>query len=106
MKRKGLPKEVVDHWPEIFSDVDVKAIPLEYTHSMRIIFKNGNEWDIDIDSYAKKDGLENIEVHLQELLSNYEESIDRIDFKLDIEKVKKDVIKTTRSFLKKPNKKK
>lgn len=105
MKKKSLPKDVVDQWPEIFSDVDVKAVPLEYLHSMRIIFSDGKVWDLNIAAHAKKNGIQDLDQHLQELIGNYEESIEHIDFRLDVDRVKKDIIKKTKSFLKKPKQK-
>jgi hypothetical protein len=38
---------------------------------------------------------------LSELLKTYEKNIESIDFKLDTEKIKKDIERTTRRFLKK-----
>jgi hypothetical protein len=35
------------------------------------------------------------------MLSSYESDIENVDFKLDTERVKKDMIKTTNKFLKK-----
>jgi hypothetical protein len=102
--KKTLPKDVIDSWPEVFSDVEVKAIPLEYLDSIRIIFDNGKVWDINIALYARQQGVDALKEHIQELLGNYDESIQHIDFRLDVEKVKKDVTKKTRSFLKKPKK--
>lgn len=106
MKKKTLPKDVVDQWPEIFSDVDVRAVPIPYLHSMRIIFNDGKVWDIDIDEHAKKNDIHDLEEHLTELISTYEQVIEHIDFRLDVARVKKDVMKKTKSFLKKPKKKK
>jgi hypothetical protein len=105
VKKKSLPKDVVDQWPEIFSDVDVKAVPLEYLHSMRIIFSDGKVWDLNIASHARKNGVQDLDQHLQELIGNYEESIEHIDFRLDVDRVKKDIIKKTKNFLKKPKQK-
>ena len=48
-KTKGLPPEVVNKWPDVFGDVDVRAIPLEYLHSLRVRFNNGKQWDIAVD---------------------------------------------------------
>lgn len=105
MNKKSLPKDVIDQWPEIFSEVDVKAVPLAYLHSMRIIFIDGKVWDLNIANHAKKHGVEDLEEHLQELISNYEDSIEHIDFRLDVDRVKRDIIKKTKSFLKKPKQK-
>lgn len=106
MTKKSLPRDVIDQWPEVFSDVDVKAVPLSYLHSMRIIFKDGKVWDINIASHARAHGVVDLESHLQELITTYEEQIEHVDFRLDVARVKKDVIKKTRSFLKKPKNKK
>ena len=105
MTKKSLPQDVVDSWPEVFSDVDVHAIPLAYLDSMRIIFDNGKVWDINIANYARKTDSDDLEAHLKELLASYSDSIEHIDFRLDVAKVKKDVIKHTKSFLKKPKQK-
>lgn len=105
MKKQSLPKDVVEQWPEIFSDVDVRAVPLEYLHSLRIIFEDGKIWDINIASHTKVHGVDNLEEHLEELFETYEDSIEHIDFRLDVERVKKDITKKTKSFLKKPKQK-
>lgn len=104
-KGKSLPKDVIDQWPEVFGDINVQAVPLAYLHSMRIIFKGGKIWDVNVAGQAKQHG-DNLEEHLRELLSNYEDEIEHIDFRLDVEKVKKDVIKETTRFLKKKRPKK
>lgn len=102
MTKKSLPKDVIAQWPEVFSEVDVKAIPLEYLHSMRIIFDDGKIWDVDIAKHAKTTDFSTLDEHIQELLSEYEDAIEHIDFRLDVARVKKDIIKQTKSFLKKP----
>lgn len=105
MKKKStLPPEVVDQWPEVFNDLDVRAVPIPYLHSMRITFKDGKVWDINIAAHAKRADIGNLEEHLEELIESYEEVIEHIDFRLDVERVKKDIIKKTTKFLK--NKKK
>lgn len=106
MKRKSLPLDVVDQWPEVFGDIDVQAVPLAYLHSMLITFKDGKVWDINVAAHIRSHGSDNLEEHLEDLISSYEDVIENIDFRLDVERVKKDIIKKTRSFLKKPNKKK
>jgi len=29
-RKKQLPKEVIDHWPEVLKDVHIDVVPLEY----------------------------------------------------------------------------
>jgi hypothetical protein len=55
---KKLPKEVIDHWPEVFEDVDVDVIPIEYLYSIRITFSDGITWDVDLDKDTIEEDLE------------------------------------------------
>lgn len=101
MTRKSLlPPDVIDQWPEVFSDLQVTAVPLAYLHSLKITFKDGRIWDVNIATYAKRADIDDLEYHLQELIESYEEVIENIDFRLDVERVKKDIIKKTNKFLK------
>ena len=97
-KTKGLPPEVVNKWPDVFGDVDVRAIPLEYLHSLRVRFNNGKQWDIAVD--GNKNPAKQLEKTLRELFHTYDSSIKHVDFKLDTDRVKKDVQKSTNRFLK------
>jgi len=99
-KKSLLPPDVIDQWPEVFSEVDVTAVPLAYLHSLRISFKDGKVWDINISAHVKKNGSNDLEQHLEDLIESYEDVIEHIDFRLDVEKVKKDIIKKTNKFLK------
>ena len=97
-KTKGLPPEVVNKWPDVFGDVDVRAIPLEYLHSLRVRFNNGKQWDIAVD--VNKNPAKQLEKTLRELFHTYDSSIKHEDFKLDTDRVKKDVQKSTNRLLK------
>jgi len=95
---KKLPPEVVDHWPEVFEDVDVDVVPIEYLHSVRITFDDGITWDIDV----KKDSSDvNVEDALADVMEEYQADITHVDFRLDTEKVKRDISNRTRIFMKK-----
>jgi hypothetical protein len=96
-----LPKEVIEHWPEIFGEIKLNVLPLKYLHAVIVNFKDGKTWEIRVTAQVKKDGWESFEKNLSELVRNYEESIENVDFRLDTEKVKKDIKKSTDKFLKK-----
>jgi len=98
---RNLPKEVIAHWPEVFGDVCLNVVPLRYLHTVLVNFKDGKTWEIKITAKAKKDGWSIFEQSLSEMVKNYEDSIDNIDFKLDTEHVRRDIEKTTQKFLKK-----
>lgn len=100
-----LPPEVIAHWPEIFKDIEIKAVPLEYITSVVVYFEDGQEWEIDLDDEKLKiEGMELADV-LEEVLEaffeEYDEYISNIDFKLNTEKVIKDIKKRVQTFLKK-----
>jgi hypothetical protein len=98
----GLPPEVVDHWPEVFEDLDVKVVPIEYLNSVRIFFEDGKVWEIDIAKTKQKaSSEESLEDTLEELFEQYEDVIINIDFRLDTIRLKEDIKKRTRTFLKK-----
>jgi hypothetical protein len=98
---KKLPNDVVAHWPEIFSEVQLNVLPIKYLHAVLINFKDGKTWEVKISAEARKDGWSVFEKQLQELVKNYEENIENVDFKLDTPRVKKDIEKGTQQFFKK-----
>jgi Holliday junction resolvase-like predicted endonuclease len=106
VSKKLLPKEVIENWPEVFGEIDVKVIPLEYLHTMSILFVDGTQWEFKVSDYIKKSGSSNLETEIQELIATYEDSIDHINLRIDVKKVKSDITKKTKSFLKTTNKKK
>jgi len=95
---KKLPPEVVDHWPEVFEDVDVEVVPVEYLHSVRVTFDDGITWNIDITQEEKS---VDVETALADLMEQYQDESTHVDFRLDTEKVKRDISKRTHIFMKK-----
>lgn len=102
MPKNKLPPEVIKHWPEIFGDVDIKAIPIEYIHSVHVHFHDGKIWEIDMDKQsAAGDNPSMIENSLETFLSEYNDAISHVDFRLNTSKVVQDVKDRTKSFMKK-----
>ena len=96
-----LPPEVVDHWPEVFEHIDIEVVPLEYLHTVRVEFEDGNIWDIDIAKSVEKSSEESLERTLDELFDQYQDSIINVDFRLDTNRLKRDIKKRTALFMKK-----
>lgn len=99
MKRKKFPADVIRQWPEVFKDVDVQSVPMEYINIIHVTFKNGKEWLIDCKA---KRSLSNNTVtkELEDLFEEYGAEIKGIDFRIDSRRVKNDIQKQTRKFLK------
>ena len=97
---KKLPPEVIDSWPEVFGDIDVKSVPIEYLVAIHVKFRNNDTWIIDM---KKSQPLtpKAVDKQLNDLFEEYQDEIVNVDFKLDTAKVKKDVQKRTNLFLKK-----
>ena len=96
-----LPKHVIDIWPDVFKDIDLKVVPLDYLHSIRVVFQDGKIWDIDIQNSKDEDGRQvNIKKELEDIFRQYERDISNVDFRLDTERLKKDIQKRTTRFLK------
>jgi hypothetical protein len=100
-KGKQFPKDVIEHWPEVFGEITLNVIPLKYLDSITISFKNGKLWEINLRAKQANEDWDSFEKSLKEMLSSYESEIDNVDFRLDTERVKKDMIKHTNRFLKK-----
>ena len=98
---KRLPKEVVAHWPEIFSDLHVESIPVEYLLSIKVTFKDGKNWEIRLKNNRQKMTNKELEKQITELFKTYGDAIKNVDFRLDTNKVKADITKRTKTFLKK-----
>jgi hypothetical protein len=99
-KKNKLPPEVIDHWPEVFEEIDIDVIPVEYLDSVRVQFEDGKIWDINVKSSLEKTDLD-IESAIEDLFEEYADVITNIDFRLDTEKVKRDIESRTHIFMKK-----
>lgn len=100
-KGKKFPKDVIDVWPEVFGEISLNVVPIGYLDTVIIIFKNKKVWEINLAEYQKRDDWTEFETSLKDVLSSYESEIDKVDFKLDTERIKTDIIKHTTKFLKK-----
>lgn len=97
---KRLPRDVIASWPEIFGKIEINAIPSEYLQSIIVSFTNGEQWEIDMDSKELAVADITVEEILSDLLEEYQDDIDAVDFRVHTERVKRDMIKTTRKFMK------
>ena len=98
---RPLPKDIVDSWPEVFGDIHLHVLPVRYLYAILVNFKDGRTWEIKITSQIKNGGWDDFEKMVTELYKSYESSIDNIDFRLDTNRIKKDILKSTDKFLKK-----
>lgn len=97
---KLLPKDVIDSWPEVFGDIQMMVIPLKYLKTILVNFVDGRTWEINLTAADVKRGWKSLEQTLSDFFEKYSKNIKNIDYKIDMDRVKKDVQKTTNKFLK------
>lgn len=88
-----------NQWDEILDSVDMDFLPLEYVSFVIVEFHDGKIWEIDLQKQNENEN-EDIEDTLERFFEEYENNISNVDFRLDIEKLKKDITKRTKRFLK------
>jgi len=85
------PRHLVKEWPEVFEDLYMNTMPVAYLEKVHLEFADGRIWEIDVKEELTKQTPDNIADVLVSTLQEYKDEIKKIDFKVDIEKLKKDI---------------
>ena len=93
------PRHLVKEWPEVFEDLYMNTMPVAYLDLVHLEFVNGRVWQIDIKEQIKDVSIEAVSQKLIETLQEYKDEIKKIDFKIDIDKLKKDISDSTKDIL-------
>jgi hypothetical protein len=93
-------ENIIQEWPEIFEDIYMSTVPVLYMHSVEIEFDDGRIWSINISEQLEKNDADSVAEKLVSAFHEYQEEIQNIVFKVDVEKLKNDVMNSTNSFLK------
>lgn len=90
--------QLINQWPEVLKDVCVSSMPLAYLNAIKLEFSDGRLWEIEIQSRD----IEDREIELNEKVSNildeYDEEIVKVDFDVDVKKLKSDIKQTTKKL--------
>jgi hypothetical protein len=89
------PRHLVKEWPEVFEDLYMNTMPVAYLERIHLEFADGRVWEIDIRTELTKQKPEEIADVLVNTLQEYKDEIKKIDFKVDIEKLKSDIASET-----------
>lgn len=92
------PRHLVKEWPEVFEDLYMNTMPIAYLEMVHLEFANGRVWQIDIGSQLNDKDNEAVADKLLNTLQEYKEEITKIDFKIDVARLKKDISKSTDSL--------
>jgi hypothetical protein len=90
-QNKKLADKVINVWPEIFGEVVINELPLYYVDAVLLNFKNGKCWEISIPEKTRHTTLAEFEGSINELMSSYEKSIQKVEVRIDTDKIKEDV---------------
>jgi len=94
------PKHLIQEWPEVFEDLYMNTMPVHYLESIRLEFGNGRIWEINIKEQLSNSHSDIVASKLVETFAEYKEDIKKIDFKIDVERLKKDIQNQSNDFFK------
>ena len=92
------PRHLVKEWPEVFEDLYMNTMPVSYIDFINLEFENGRIWQIDIKQQLAEDEPDSVAERLMLTLTEYKDTIKKIDFKIDIERLKKDITDSTKNI--------
>jgi hypothetical protein len=93
------PRHLVKEWPEVFEDLYMNTMPVAYLVTVHIEFDNGRVWQIDVKEQLTDSNPDEIADRLLETMQEYKDTIKKMDFKIDIDKLKKDIGDSTKTML-------
>jgi len=93
------PRHLVKEWPEVFEDLYMNTMPVAYLDLVHLEFKDGRIWEIDVHTELEKQRPEDIADILLNTLQEYKNEITKIDFKVDVERLKLDIKKQSKDIL-------
>jgi tetrahydromethanopterin S-methyltransferase subunit A len=92
------PRHLIKEWPEVFEDLYMNTMPVAYLEHVHLEFTNGRVWQINIKDQLDVEDPDDIADKLLDTLQEYKNDIEKIDFKVDIEKLKKDIQNSTKDL--------
>lgn len=92
------PRHLIKEWPEVFEDLYMNTMPVAYLENIHLEFANGRVWQIDIKEQLKDTDPQDVANRLLDTLQEYKDEIKKIDFKVDIDRLKKDIVDSTKDI--------
>lgn len=93
------PKNLIKEWPEVFDDLYMNTMPVAYLEALLLEFDDGRVWEIDIKNQLKDSSSDEIAKKLLDTLTEFKETIKKIDFKFDVNLLKADIKRRTDNLL-------
>lgn len=93
------PRHLIQEWPEIFEDLYMNTMPVAYLICLRLEFNDGRIWEINVKEQLATAEPDEIANKLLNIFQEYREDIKKIDFQMDIERLKNDIKESSNKLL-------
>jgi hypothetical protein len=90
---------LIHEWPEVFDDLYMNTLPVAYLEKINLEFSDGRVWEIDITAKLTKQLPNSIADILLNVLQEYKDDIQKIEFKVDIGKLRTEMTKIVSTIL-------
>jgi hypothetical protein len=92
------PKHLVKEWPEIFEDLYMNTMPVAYLILLRLEFTDGRIWELNIQEQLVNAEPNDVADKLLSIFQEYRNDIKKIDFQMDIERLKTDIQESSKNI--------
>lgn len=93
------PRHLVKEWPEVFEDLYMNTMPVAYLIMLRLEFTDGRIWEINVQEQVDNSDPNSVAEKLLDTFQEYRNDIKKIDFQMDIEKLKSDIQESSKNLL-------
>lgn len=93
------PKDVIKEWPEVFNEIYMSSMPVKYIHGVELTFHDGRVWEIDLPEQLDIVDEDDIIDRLSSSIKDFQDDIVTINFQVDIDRLKQDILKLTKNIL-------
>ena len=93
------PKHLVKEWPEVFEDLYMNTMPVAYLIQLVLEFNNGRIWEINVQEQLAASDPDTVADKLLSTFQEYRNDIKKIDFQMDIERLKQDIKESSKNIL-------
>lgn len=90
---------MVKEWPEVFEDLYMNTMPVAYLILLRLEFTNGRIWEINVQEQLATSEADEIANKLLNIFQEYRNDIKKIDFQMDVERLKSDIQESSKNLL-------
>lgn len=89
---------MVKEWPEIFEDLYMNTMPVAYLILLRLEFTDGRIWELNIQEQLVNAEPNDVADKLLSIFQEYRNDIKKIDFQMDIERLKTDIQESSKNI--------